>query len=250
MSFGARETPPPSTPSDEAGDPGTEKPATPTGRFNAEKPATPTGEGEVTKPPAPRQTGPAIRQTPPTPVRSTTTTTPAEVKYRYRIALVLSPELELQLNAARQTVSIPVARPGIFAVQEDFESSNIEAVQEAIKSWAADHLPIDVEVERVVAEVAGAQRYIAGFALEPAGKLNAAQQALAGALASNIRPANGDSLPFAARLPVSDHTPAADFPRLIHELQKRFEPSQWKIEAVELLRVPEDDERWEVVQKF
>jgi hypothetical protein len=203
--------------------------------------------GARDRPAVPRQTGPAIRVTPPAPAR--TTSTPEAIKFRYRIAVVLSPQLELQLNAARQSVSIPVARPGIFALQEDFESSNIEAVQEAIKSWAAEHLPLDVEVERVLAEVVGEQRYIAGFALEPAGKINAAQQALASALANNIRPA-GEALPFTPRLPVSDHTPAADFPRLVHALQQRFEPSEWKIEAVELLRVPEGDERWEVVQKF
>jgi hypothetical protein len=221
MSFGARD-----------------RPATPSGE---------TGEFSTERPTVPRQTGPAIRVTPPTPAR--TTSTPEAIKFRYRIAVVLSPQLELQLNAARQSVSIPVARPGIFALQEDFESSNIEAVQEAIKSWAAEHLPLDVEVERVLAEVVGEQRYIAGFALEPAGKINAAQQALASALANNIRPA-GEALPFTPRLPVSDHTSAADFPRLVHALQQRFEPSEWKIEAVELLRVPEGDERWEVVQKF
>jgi hypothetical protein len=216
-----------------------------------DRPATPSGEtGEFSteRPTVPRQTGPAIRVTPPTPAR--TTSTPEAIKFRYRIAVVLSPQLELQLNAARQSVSIPVARPGIFALQEDFESSDIDSVQTVIKSWAAEHLPLEVEVERVVAEVSGEQRYLTGFALEPAQKLNAAQQALATSLANNIRPVGEGALPFAPRLPVSDHTPAADFPRLVHELQKRFEATEWVIEAVELLRVPEGDDRWEVVQKF
>ena len=234
--------------------PSDDKPAQPRGdmlpraHMTQPKPAD-TGDLSARQPTSPaRQTGPAIRVTPPTPSRPTPA--PDTPKFRYRIAVVLSPQLELQLNAARQSVSIPVARPGIFALQEDFETSDIDAVQAAITSWAEENLPLTVEVERVVAEVIGEQRYLAGFALEPAGKLNAAQQALAGALANSIRPISDDALPFAPRLPVSDHTPAVDFPRLIHELQKRFEAAEWAIEAVELLRVPEDDDRWEVVQKF
>ena len=205
--------------------------------------------GEMLRPTAPRQTGPAIRATPPLPTRPTPVA-PDTPTFRYRVSVVLSPELELQLNAARQSVSIPVARPGIFALQEDFESSDIEAVQTAIREWVAEYLPLEVEVERVVAEVIDAQRYVAGFALEPAQKINAAQQALAASLENRARAVGEDPLPFAPRLPVCDHTPAADFPRLVHELQKRFEASQWVIREVELLRVPDDDERWEVVQKF
>ena len=53
-----------------------------------------------------------------------------------------------------------------------------------------------------------------------------------------------------ARLPVADHVPAEDFLTLVHSLQMNFSPLTWQIEGIELLRAPENDLRWEVVELF
>lgn len=170
--------------------------------------------------------------------------------YRYRVAVVLTPALEMRINAARQTAGLPAAALGSFALHSDFHCPASEAVVDAVRNWAGTHLPLKMVIERVDAAVIGENRYVAGMALEPAERLKQAQRELEAALAPVIEPLPETDFLFAARLPVSDHTPAASFPPLIHALQQEFESREWTINAVEVLRAPEGDPRWEVVEKL
>ncbi|HLA44858.1 MAG TPA: hypothetical protein VJZ27_15545, partial [Aggregatilineales bacterium] len=173
-----------------------------------------------------------------------------EVTYHYRVAVVLNPHLETQINEARQRVNIPVAHTGIFELQSEFTTEDSAAVEDTIKTWASWNLPLHVSLETIEAEVIDSQRYVAAVRLEPAEPLIAAQQRLTESLTPHITITADNPLPFRARLLVSDHTPAGNFPRLVHALQQEFDFGEWTILAVELLRTPEGDDRWEVVEKY
>lgn len=177
--------------------------------------------------------------------------TPPELAYIYRVAVALRPDLEMILNQARQSADLPIAPPGVFALGPDFFADDLAAVIEVVRDWAAEYLPLELCLERVAVEVIGAQRYIAGYSLAPEDPLMDAQAELTRALSPYSQPLVGeDTLLFVPRLPVSDYTPVADFPRLIHAMQANFAPLEWHIGAVEVLRVPEGDDRWEVVEKI
>jgi hypothetical protein len=175
---------------------------------------------------------------------------PLPVIYRYRVLAVLPSLVEMQLNAARQIINLPAMMTGAFAWQEDFRCQDEERLKNLVKSWVQTHLPLKVTLEQVEAAVIGEQRYVAGWGLEPAEKIQKAQKSLADALAPHVEVVAQDSLPFEPRLVVADRTPAEQFPRLIHALQKRFQPHEWQIEAVEILRTEEGDDRWEVIEKI
>jgi hypothetical protein len=213
-----------------------EEPAKPKGLFVAaeEKPS-----AESAQPPEPEPV-PEIQAEP----------EPPPTMYRYRVSVVLQSALETQLNAARQSINLPVAMPGIFALQEDFHCQDEEQLKSLVKKWAQSHLPLKVTLERVEAAVIGEQRYVASWGLEPAERIQKAQKSLVDALAPHVEGVAQESLPFEARLVVADRTPAEQFPRLIHALQKRLQPQEWQIEAVEILRTEEDDDRWEVIEKI
>jgi len=171
--------------------------------------------------------------------------TPPPIIYRYKVAAVLPMAVETLLNEMREAVGLGTAPPGFFALSPDFTSETPEPLLSALGAWAAAHLPLPMQLTLVEAQVVGQQRYVAGFALDAAEALGNAQKALAAALSPHCPAA-----PFMPIVPVSDATPAALFPRLIHAMQNAFAPQDCTLAAVELLRVPEGDDRWEVVQKF
>ncbi|MFP4323517.1 MAG: hypothetical protein ACLFTK_13780 [Anaerolineales bacterium] len=197
---------------------------------------------------------PEAAEAPPAEVMPASEAAEAPPVYRYRVAVPLKPEHETLLNLARQSVNLPVATSGIFAWGADFYTSDPVALQAALEVWSAGHLPLTVRLDRVEASVLEAQRYVAALRLEPAEPLAQAHAALQAALADYRQdiptPEDAAPLPFAARLPVSDHTPATAFPALIRELQTRFMPEAWTITQVELLRADEVDGRWEVEARF
>jgi chemotaxis protein histidine kinase CheA len=171
----------------------------------------------------------------------------APMVYRYRLAASLPTDLEGRLNAARQHIGLEAIPMGWFAWLPDFYSDDIEAVLGLLREWAADHLPLMVEVERVEALVEGAQRYIAAYALEPASRITAAHMTLQHSLQAQLEtlPQEGE-LPFGARLLLADHVRSGNFPPLLQFMQTHFAPLDWPIESLELLQTPDDDLRWEV----
>ncbi len=179
--------------------------------------------------------------------------------YRYRVAVPIKPEHQTLLNLARQSVHLEVAPAGIFTLHAPFLCADPAALHKTLETWAAEHLPLTLQLERVDATIIGAQRYVAALRLEPAEALEHAQASLVEALAPHHTPPTedmpplndeGEPLPFAARLPISDDTPARAFPALIRDLQTRFMPASWTITRVELLRADLDDPRWEVDTHF
>lgn len=171
--------------------------------------------------------------------------------YRYRIALVLSPDIEIAMNQLRQAVQLPDAETGSFALVGDFRTENLADIQEILEEWVQDNLPMELALEGIEAKTVGSQRYVAAWSLTPPDSLTQAQESLADNLAPYLLPDDSASfLPFQSRLILSDHTPARIFPLLVREMQQQFEKLAWRVEALELLRVPEGDSRWEVLEKF
>lgn len=173
----------------------------------------------------------------------------APVSYRYRITLVLAPDVETQINTLRRAVNLPDAEMGMMPLLPDFRTESLEDVQEILEEWVQDHLPMELTLESVEARTLGSQRYLAGWTLTPEEALLQAQEALLENLKQFIQP-DDISLPFQARLVVADHTPPTLFPLLVREMQNQFDRLSWKIDALELLRAPENDSRWEVLEKF
>lgn len=169
------------------------------------------------------------------------------IVYRYRLAAPLLLELETQINAARQHIGLDPLPIGSATWLPDFHSEQIEDIITALQTWAKNHLPLKLAVERVQASVEGTQRYIAAYTLAPAARLVAAQVLLEKALAPLIEPLPQEAdLPFSAQVLVADQIPAGHFPKLIQFMQTHFNPFAWQLESLELLQTPDDDLRWEV----
>lgn len=175
----------------------------------------------------------------------------ASVIYHYRVVAALLPEMEMKINTARQAAELDIAEAGSFALYQTFKAEDESALVVAVRGWAEAHLPLKLTLDRVTAVVRGANRYIAGWFLTPARELKDAQAELVKALDPliEILPDPG-ALPFTPRLIVSDFTPAEKFPRLIYELQTRFQRDGFTLSELEILRVPEGDDRWEVAEKI
>lgn len=171
------------------------------------------------------------------------------ITYRYRIALVLSPEVETQVKALRQAVNLPDAEIGILTLLPDFRTDNLDDVQEILEEWVQDHLPLETTLESIEARTIGSQRYLAAWQLAPAEPMLQAQEALSDNLSQYITPEE-TGLPFQSRLIIADHTPPKIFPLLVREMQTQFERLTWQMDTLELLRAPEADARWEVLEKF
>lgn len=171
------------------------------------------------------------------------------VTYRYRITLVIAPEVETQINTLRRAVNLPDAEMGMMPLLPDFRTDDLDDVQEILEEWVQDHLPLELTLESVEARTIGSQRYLAAWILTPVEGLLQAQEALIDDLNQYIQPEE-TSLPFQSRLVVADHTPPNVFPLLVREMQTQFERLTWKIDALELLRAPENDSRWEVLEKL
>jgi hypothetical protein len=167
------------------------------------------------------------------------------------LAWAIPPEIEARINAARQHIGLGPLALGSLAFYPDFKAEAIEPIEAAITAWGAAHLPLKLTLERVEAVVIGSQRYLAAFALEPALTLNKAHQALSAALDPLANKLDDpEALAFAPRLPVSDQTPAAQFLRLLHQLQAEFAALEWELGALECLQVPEGEQNWEVRGRF
>jgi hypothetical protein len=171
------------------------------------------------------------------------------ITYRYRIALVLSPEVETQVKALRQAVNLPDAEIGILTLLPDFRTDHLDDVQEILEEWVQDHLPLETTLESIEARTIGSQRYLAAWQLSPAEPILQAQEALSDNLSQYIT-LEETGLPFQSRLIIADHTPPKIFPRLVREMQTQFERLTWQMDTLELLRAPEADARWEVLEKF
>jgi hypothetical protein len=178
--------------------------------------------------------------------------------YRYQVAVVLPRNLQTAIQAARDAFELGAAEAGLFQWQAAFRTDQPHAVAHALDEWATRRLPIKTQAVQVYSEVAGAQTYIAGWRLDNAETIHQAQNALTEALAALIEPEPDAPATFRAIVPVKIGMSPETLPRLVGYLQKDFDPHEWTIEAVELLRSvvskgeaePSEAAQWEATGVF
>lgn len=181
-----------------------------------------------------------------------------EQNYRYRITVSLPPLLQAAIEEALGEVGLIDEKPvGAFQWQAAFQCDQPQAIAASLDAWVQDNLPIPTKTERVHSAVIGTQTYIGGWKLSNSDAIYKAQEKLTSQLADIITPEADDDSTFRAILPVHNDVPANRFPQLIGHLQRRFKSETWKIEAVELLRLPLDkkgnpevDATWNVMGTF
>jgi hypothetical protein len=184
--------------------------------------------------------------------------TAPEQNYRYRIAVSLPPLLQAAIEEALDEVGlIDEKQVGAFQWQAAFQCNQPQTIAASLDEWVQDNLPIPTKTERVHSAVIGTQTYIGGWTLSNSEAIYKAQEKLTTQLADIITPEADDDSTFRAILPVHNDVPANRFPQLIGHLQRRFKAEAWKIEAVELLRLPLDkkgnpeaDATWNVMGTF
>jgi|GEM_PF-5775012 len=168
--------------------------------------------------------------------------------YHYRIALVLPTELEAFLNQVREGVGLPILEMGHYGLMPNFKVDDVESIEMLLGDWVQANLPLTAELETIDGHVVGQQRYIAAINFAEGNPLPKAQALLAQQVTPQVELIS--KVGFAPFFVVSDNTPENKFPYLLHALQRNFDPLEWTIDRVELLRVPEGDDRWEVHEVF
>lgn len=184
--------------------------------------------------------------------------TEPEQNYRYRIAVTLPTLLQAAIDEALEEVElIEEKQTGAFQWQAAFLCDEPQTVANTLDEWVQNNLPIPTKTERVHSEIAGTQTYIGGWALSNSDAIYKAQEKLTTQLVDIITPETDEDATFRAILPVHNEVPANRFPQLIGHLQRRLKAEAWKIEAIELLRLPldkkgnpEPDAVWSVMGTF
>lgn len=165
---------------------------------------------------------------------------PAGPPCLFRVVFSLSDDLRDVIAEARGDLALDEAAPDALELIAPFRCDTIAALEDALEAWASERLPLHVTLAEVTAEVLGAQRYLAGWALTPAGRMAAAQQALKRALSDLIEPCADVPDAFEPRIVVADHVPPTVFPHLVAEMQRVFEPQGWVIEEIVLEEMAPD----------
>lgn len=178
------------------------------------------------------------------------TSEPSPPDLLYRVVLELPPDLAAEVELLRGTGAIADAPPGIVLLA-DFRAEDGQAVEALLRDWADGYLPLDLEIVEVQAEVIGAHQYVAAWALEPARTLHVAQGALVDVLADAVTPA-GEAAPFLPQIVIGDRIAARRYPHLIAQMQRDFEPLEWRAESLVLQRVEAESEAqvWETTARF
>jgi len=171
---------------------------------------------------------------------------PAGPPCLFRVVIPLPDDLRDAITEARGAHDLNGDAPATLEWIAPFRCEQIDALEEALRAWAAERLPLHVTLSEVTAEVMEARRYLAGWALTPAGRVAAARQALTRALAGLVEPCADAPDPFEPRVVVADRVPAPVFPHLIASMQKTFEPQGRTIDTVALEESPPDERapRW------
>lgn len=159
---------------------------------------------------------------------------PAGPPCMFRVVIPLSDDLRDAIAITRGDQPLDEAAPDALELIAPFRCDEVLALEDALEAWAAERLPLHVTLAEVTAEVLGAQRYLAGWALTPAGRVAAAQQALKRALGDLIEPCADVPDAFEPRIVVADRVPSGVFPHLVAEMQRAFEPQGWAIEEITL----------------
>ncbi len=182
----------------------------------------------------------------------------AQIHYRYRVTITPPPAIQGLIRAAVSEAKLDAALVQQNMLwQADFQTNSEDAVLEIIENWHTNNLPLETALERVYADVFGAQDYVAGWRLTNEDKLQAAHHRLTMQLAPLITVEPTANTVFRTFFGISYHVPAPVFPKLVAHLQQQFDSIVWPIATCELRRQTLDDEgqpaptaEWEVVRVF
>jgi len=167
----------------------------------------------------------------------------------YRVVIPLTPELEKQVRELRKAGKITEMPPPGIDVVAPFQAEDRAAVEAVLKSWARNHLPLQLEITGVKAQVIGAQQYAAAWTLDPAEELKEAQSDLNRVLAALITPLPDSPIEFPVCVTIGDHVAPRPYPALIGQMQRRFDTVVWDAETVSLIRQTPGS-TWETVASF
>jgi len=165
------------------------------------------------------------------------------------VVLALPPDFAAEIEGLRAAAGLAALPPGVV-LAGSLRVPDRAALEDALDGWARAHLPLPLETAGVVAEVVGAQRYVAAWALQPADRLRRLCTTLHAALAPRVEPAENAPPPAATvRLVVGDYVPAEHYPRLVARMQRAFAPQAWLASTLGLAQRDASDpaSAWEVV---
>ncbi|NDJ74713.1 MAG: hypothetical protein GYB65_00525, partial [Chloroflexi bacterium] len=202
---------------------------------------------------APAKPEPAKPAPPPTtamgapPAAASPAAPPQEV---FCVLIPLPDELAETVRECRAAGEInDVPPPGVvFAIP--FRTAQLDAVQTAITEWTRAHLPLQLEVTGIKAEVIGEQHYLAAWTLSPVEELEDAQRALVKAIAPLIRPVQGARISAQVHVVVGDNIAPGPYPAVIGTMQRLFDTHIWHAEAAALVTKAPDADTWETLRTF
>lgn len=168
----------------------------------------------------------------------------------YRVMIPLPDELAGTVRDLRTLGEISEMPPPGIELAVAFRAADLGPVQEALSTWARNHLPLQLETTAVLAEVIGARQYVAAWMLQPEEELNDAQRDLMRSLEPLINPLPDMPAAFHVRVTIGDHVTPKPFPRLIGKMQQDFEPFVWDAETVSLIQLTQEAASWEPVESF
>jgi hypothetical protein len=154
----------------------------------------------------------------------------------YCAVLALPPEVGAGVLELRTTGEIEDMPPPGVILTPHFRTHDLEAVTTALADWTRIHLPMQLEIMAIKAEIIGAQQYIAAWTLDPQEELQDAIHALKRALADLILPMPGTTTTIGPHIMIGDHVPARRYPHLISQMQDSFETHVWQSTDLQLMR--------------
>lgn len=170
----------------------------------------------------------------------------------YHVLVALPEELSVRVLELRTAGGIDDMPPPGIALAGSFRTEDLDGVQEELERWTRNHLPMQVEITGVLAEVVGQQQYVAAWLLQPEEELHDGQHTLRRALAPLIQPLPDTRMAFHVHLTISDHVPPRRYPLLIGRMQRDFEPYVWHATDLILVRKDADADAgaWEIAHRY
>jgi hypothetical protein len=189
--------------------------------------------------PAGETTGTAESPPPPPPVT-------------FQVLLGLPPDLGAQVLELRTTGEIADTPPPGIALTAGFTAADLPAVETVLADWVRAHLPFQLETTGIVAEIVGAQQYVAAWTLDPEEELHEAQRELMRSLAPLVTLPPDTPTAFSVRVSISDHVPARRYPYVIAQMQRDFETYVWHATELMLAQHAPDAAPgdWEIAKTF
>jgi len=169
---------------------------------------------------------------------------------RYRVLIPLPADIGQQVTSLRKLGEVKHAPPPGIELGITFRTAALPAVEEALHNWARAHLPLQIEITGIQAEVSNAQQYIAAWFIQPQKELKKAQDDLIKVLTPLTVPAADDSPALPVRLIIGDHIPPKPFPRVVAQMQQSFDPYIWHAESATLVKIEPDARKWDSVRTF